>query len=138
MTIILLIFGSFHFIIASKFSHDESYLDEISEKINIDLTQIEDISIAYDCIGIYDSFAMAKIEEDKVEGFIKTLENNRNCKNEPFSELDSFDMFASFITFDYDYFLIYDISTNTYNNFSGKLIYVAYNIETNIILICCY
>lgn len=41
------------------------------------------------------------------------------------------------MTSEYDYFMVYNLTTNSYKYFEGTTIYFAYNVESNVLLIYC-
>lgn len=137
MTGLLCIFGSFTGVFSDQISHDMSYLDPISEKINLDIPTDGYISIMYDFQDSGDSLAMVKID-DRNDSFASKLDNNNNWKKDTsFIPSNEIDLYLLTMTSSYDYFMIYNLTTNSYNYLEGKTIYFAYNIERDVLLIYC-
>ena len=137
MTGLLCIFGSFTSAFSDRISHDMSYLEPISEKINLDIPTDGYISIMYDFQDSDDSLAMVKID-DQNDSFASELDNNNNWKRDTsFIPSNKIDLYLLTMTSSYDYFMIYNLTTNSYNYFEGKTIYFAYNIESDVLLIYC-
>ena len=64
--------------------------------------------------------------------------NNNNWKRDTsFIPSNKIDLYLLTMTSSYDYFMIYNLTTNSYNYFEGKTIYFAYNIESDVLLIYC-
>ena len=137
MTGLLCIFGSFTGVFSDQISHDMSYLDPISEKINLDIPTDGYISIMYDFQDSGDSLAMVKID-DQNDSFASKLDNNNNWKKDTsFIPSNEIDLYLLTMTSSYDYFMVYNLTTNSYNYFEGKTIFFAYNIESDVLLIYC-
>ena len=137
MTGLLCIFGSFTGVFSDRISHDMSYLEPISEKINLDIPTDGYISIMYDFQDSGDSLAMVKID-DQNDSFTSKLDNNNNWKKDTsFIPSNEIDLYLLTMTSSYDYFMVYNLTTNSYNYFEGKTIYLAYNIESDVLLIYC-
>ena len=137
MTGLLCVFGSFTGFFSDRVSHDMSYLDPISEKINLDIPTDGYISIMYDFQDSGDSLAMVKID-DQNDSFASKLDNNNNWKKDTsFIPSNEIDLYLLTMTSSYDYFMVYNLTTNSYNYFEGKTIYFAYNIESDVLLIYC-
>ena len=81
MTGLLCIYGSFTGAFSDQISHDMSYLEPISEKINLDIPTDGYISIMYDFQDSGDSLAMVKIN-DQNDSFASELDNNNNWKRD--------------------------------------------------------
>lgn len=134
MTIFLSIFGSFSSIFAGRISHDMNYLDPIVANINLDIPDDSYISIMYDFQDIGDSLAMVKIKYN--HNFASKLDNNWK-KDTSFIPSNEIDLFLLTFTLEYDYFMVYDLSTNRYNYFDGKTVYFAYDVEKSVLFIYC-
>lgn len=137
MIVLLSIFGSFTNNFSSQISHDNKYITEISEITNINIPKETYISIVYDCQKEGDSLAMVKFNDNTM--YNDNIENNSNWKTDAsFIPSNINNLFILSLTSNYEYFTVYNISTNTYNNFDGELIYFAYDIDTNILFVYCY
>ena len=137
MTGLLCIFGSFTGAFSDQISHDMSYLKPISEKINLDIPTDGYISIMYDFQDSGDSLAMVKID-DQNDKFVSQLDSNSNWrKDTSFIPSNKIDLYLLTMTSSYDYFMIYNLTINSYNSFEGEIIYFAYNIESDVLLIYC-
>ncbi len=53
------------------------------------------------------------------------------------SQLYRVDLYLLTMTSEYDYFMVYNLTTNSYNYFEGRTIYFAYNVERDVLLIYC-
>jgi transcriptional regulator with XRE-family HTH domain len=139
MSVVLAIYGSFSSIFSDTISHDKAYLDNISELMNFDFPNSDYISITYDYNQNCESLAMAKINENEADSFIEKLDKNGYFhKDVSFIPSNVLDIYTLSLTTDYEYFTVYNLTTNSYNDFDGKLIYVAYDIDKSILFICCY
>ena len=137
MTGLLCIFGSFTSAFADQISHDMSYLEPISEKINLEIPTDGYISITYDYLETADSLAMVKINDEN-GNFASELENNNNWKEDTFFiPSNKIDSFLLAITSEYDYFMVYNLTYDSYNYFEGRTIYFEYNIESDVLVIYC-
>jgi hypothetical protein len=138
MTALLCIFGLFTSIFSSQISHDMNYVNEISSMINFDIPTDGYVSI---CTGFQkedDSLAMIKINDEN--NFLSQIENYNNWKKDTsFIPSNKLDLYLLTLTTSYDYFMIYNLNTNDYNsNFENEFIYLAYDIETSVLLIYLY
>ncbi len=135
MTGILCIFGTFTSAFANQISHDMSYLEPISKNINLEIPTDGYISIMYDFKDTGDSFAMVKIN-DQNDSFVSKLESDNNWKKDTsFIPSNKVDLYLLTMTSEYDYFMVYNLTTNSYNYFEGRTIYFAYNVESDVLLI---
>ena len=113
MTGLLWIFGSFTGIFSDRVSHDMSYLEPISEKINLDIPTDGYISIMYDFQDSGDSLAMVKID-DQNDSFTSKLDNNNNWKKDTsFIPSNKIDLYLLTMTSSYDYFMVYNLTSNS-------------------------
>lgn len=139
MAFLLCIYGSFTGIFASQISHDTGYLNELSEKIHFDFPDSEYISIAHSFQSDNDTMVMVKVEEKAASDFVETLNNDTNWKRDTsLIPSNAIDLFTIASTMDYEYFTVYNLTTNSYNNFNGQLIYMAFDVDTNVIYIYGY
>ena len=137
MIFLLSIFGSFTNKFSSQISHDTKYLIKITEITNIDISLNAYVSIAYDFQKEGTSLAMVKLNDDSM--YDNNIENNSNWKTDvSFIPSDVNNMYILSLTSNYDYFTIYNTTSNSYNNFDGELIYFAYDVDTNVLFIYCY
>ena len=137
MIVLLSMFGSFTYKFSSFISHDVEYLTEISHATNIDIPLNAYISVSYNYTNEGDSLAMVKFEDDRM--YVDNIQNNSNWKTDISFIPSSVDnLYVLTLTSDYEYFVVYNVTSNTYNTFDGKLIYFAYDVETNVLFIYCY
>ena len=137
MVALLSLYGSFTNIFASQVSHDAKYLTKISDVTNIDIPSNAYISIAYDYLTEGDSLAMVKFDDNSM--YTDNIENNLNWKTDiSFIPSNVNNLFILSLTSDYEYFTVYNITSNSYNNFDGELIYFAYNVDTSVLFIYCF
>ena len=137
MIVVLSIFGTFTSNFSSQISHDTKYLTEISKTTNINIPKDAYISIVYDYQTEGDSLAMVKFNDNSM--YADNIENNSNWKTDvSFIPSDANNLFILSLTLNYEYFTVYNITNNTYNNFGGELIYFAYDVDTNVLFIYCY
>ena len=137
MVALLSLYGSFTNIFASQVSHDVKYLTKISDVTNIDIPSNAYISIAYDYLTEGDSLAMVKFDDNSM--YTDNIENNLNWKTDiSFIPSNVNNLFILSITSNYEYFTVYNITSNSYNNFDGELIYFAYNVDTSVLFIYCF
>lgn len=138
MSTILCIYGCFSFLYKSPVVNDYTYLQTLSEQVNIDIPDGGYLLISYDETH-YNSLAMYKINDEDANQFVEQLNNNTNFKNDvsfiPSGIIDYPTLLSISSTKDYDYFAIYNTSTNKYNDYGDSLIYMAYDIETSILYI---
>lgn len=137
MIIVLSLFGSFTNKFSSQISHDTKYLTKISETTNIDISTAAYVSIVYDFQIEDDSLAMVKFNDDSM--YVNNIEKNSNWKGDvSFIPSDVNNLFILSLTSDYEYFTVYNTTSNTYNNFDGELIYFAYDVDSKVLFIYCY
>ena len=137
MIIVLSLYGSFTNIFSSQISHDTKYLTKISETTNIDIPTAAYVSIVYDFQTEDDSLAMVKFNDDSM--YVNNIEKNSNWTSDiSFIPSDVNNLFILSLTSDYEYFTVYNTTSNTYNNFDGELIYFAYDVDSKVLFIYCY
>lgn len=138
MSVILCIYGCFCFIFKAPVVNDYTYLQTLSNQVNIDIPDGGYLLVSYDETH-YNSLAMYKINDEDANQFVEQLNNNTNFKNDvsfiPSGIMDYPTLLSVSSTKDYDYFAIYNTSTNKYNDYGDSLIYMAYDIETSILYI---
>jgi hypothetical protein len=89
-------------------------------------------------MGKGSSMAMVKIDQESSDAFVSTLKNNPNWKQDiSFVPANAIDILTLTTTANYDYFSAFNITTNSYNNFPGNIIFMAFDVETNMIYISC-
>ena len=133
---LLCIYGSFTFLSAGTVSHDWNYLSEIESIVDFDFPNEGHITV--DLMGIEEgSYGIQiKLDRDASAGFVSQLENNTNWKRDvSFMPANAVDLYTLTYITDYDYFSVYNITTESYNNFPGTLILMAYDVETRMIYI---
>ena len=136
MIFLLYQFGSFTGIFADKFSHDMSYLHDISNTVNFDFPEDGYISVEFDYMEEGSSLVMVKVNQENAVPFVAKLNNDPNWKRDiSFIPANAIDPFTLAMTLDYDYFAVYNLRTHFYNNFPGRLIFMAFDVETNIVYI---
>ena len=138
MTSLLCVFGNFTNLYSDYISHDIEYLNYISDRINIAFPKESYISIEYSDQGDFESRAMVKFYND-VEAFEYMIDRNKNWKPDTsFIPVDALDLYTITFTAEYDYYLVYNLSENNYNTFDGDLLYLAYNMEDDLLFIVWY
>ena len=134
----LCVFGSFTAIFADQFGHDMSYLSNISSVVGFAFPDDGYISIEYDYMEEGSSRAMVKISDENSAALLTKIVNHPSWKRDvSFMPANAIDVFNLAMTSDYDYFAVYNLTTNSYNTFPGKLIFMAFDVETDIIYIYC-
>lgn len=135
MSIILCIYGCFYFIFEEPIVNDYTYLQTLSNQVGIDFPSNGYLLVSYDEIQV-ESFAMYKPNDKDVDEFVYQLNNNNNFKNDiSFIPTNTLSTSVLSNTINYDYFAIYNLTTNKFSEFNGKLIYLAYDIETSVMYI---
>lgn len=121
----------------TRISKNINYLDKITEQTNISFPQVEDIRIIYNYTDDSESIAMVKFTDNKV--FENTIIGNSNWKKDTdfFPEYLN-ESYSTYITTNCEYHTVYNINTNSYNNFEGQIIYMAYDIDLGVLVIYCY
>ena len=138
MVFLLCVFGSFTALFADKFGHDMSYLNNISSVVGFDFPDDGYIVIEYDYMEEGYSQAMVKISDEDSAALLTKLAKHPNWKQDiSFMPANAMDPFTLAMTSDYDYFAVYNLTTNSYNTFPGRLIFMAFDVETDIIYIYC-
>ena len=137
MTLILTIFGSFSGIFFNNISHDVEYVKELSETTNLTLPTDAYIAIAYNFHVDGDSLAMIKFNDSTV--YTTNIDGNKNWKNDTsFIPSNAFDLYVLTLTSEYEYYLVYNKTSNKYNTFDGELIYLSYDVDEKILFVYCY
>lgn len=138
MVFLLCVFGSFTAVFADQFGHDMGYLSNISSIVDFDFPDDGYISIEYDYMEEGSSRAMVKISDEDSAALLTKLADHPSWKRDTsFMPANAIDVFNLAMTSDYDYFAVYNLTTNSYNTFPGKLIFMAFDVETDIIYIYC-
>ncbi len=137
MTVLLSVFGTFTSYFSTLISHDMQYIYKLSETTNLNIPGSSYISIAYDYQTEGDSLAMVKIDDDIM--YTSIIKDNLNWKEDTsFIPSSISNLFILSLTSNYEYYSIYNVTNSTYNTFDGNLIFMAYDIDTNILFIYCY
>lgn len=130
--------GSFTGIFASEISHDWSYLYSVEKTIGFDFPDEGYIAINFDYTEEGSSLIMVKVDAEHSESFVSQLRNDPNWKPDvSFIPANAIDPFTLITTTDYDYFSVFNTSTNAYNTFPGSLIFMAFDVETSTIFLYC-
>lgn len=140
-SILLLLYGSMHFLSKSQYSEDKTYLYELEEKIGVDFPNDFEI-VTLDWTGGKQTSLDNTLL--KFESIVRI--NGENIKyfdtNLWLEEVQSTEMLPTLFVYEtlkYDKFLVYCFDTNEYNptEFSNQYEYVAiaYNIENNNLII---
>ena len=139
MATLLFIYGMFPTLLATNISHDMKYAQEISQEINFDIPDDGHISVAVAPEDNCHLYAMIKITNEEEHDFVARLKKSSNWKTDmSFIPANAITPYELAITSKYHYFSVYNTTTNSYNNFTGKLIYMAYNVDTNILYVYWY
>ena len=126
----LVIYGSMYFINGNKVSHDYSYVQKIEEITKIDLPE------GYVSIENTEEYtlAMLKVNEDESSKFLNSIKTSYIWNsNQSFIPVNALDTYSISMTTDYDYFAVYNQTTDKYNTFNGYIVYLAYDVETGIV-----
>ncbi len=138
IVILLCAYGSFTSIFASQVSHDWDYLNGIEKTINFDFPDNGYISVNFDYMEEGSSMAMVKIDGEDSDAFISKLRNDANWEQDvSFIPANAVDPFTLATVSNYDYYSTFNTTTNSYNNFPGSIIFMAFDVETSIIFIYC-
>lgn len=137
MFFLLCLYGSFASFFPLAISHDKNYVDELTQKTNIVFPEPIEISISYDLLANCESFAMIKFDDNNpLEENIVTNDNWKIDRS--FIPIDFLDPLSVAQTTNYHYFTVYNVDKCVYNDFEGKIIYFAYNVDRNILYVYCY
>ena len=130
VAIILCLYGSFTFAFAKNISHDFNYITELSKEIPINLPDSGYISIEYNNQS-YESLALVKLDKDEAEEFSSNIKlNDYWHKDATFIPSNAIDLYSITVTSHYDCFLVYSLTEYEFDNFNGKLVYMAYDEES--------
>lgn len=137
MTVLLCIYGSFTFIFSDMVGHDFAYAQELSATVNIEIPA--DSYVAYmkslDESGDTTTM-MITIPDSAKSDFLQTIDGNNGWKKStahiPANAIDISTLGA---TLDYDYFAVYNESKHIYSDYEGKLIFMAYDVETSVLYV---
>ena len=137
MFFLLCLYGSFASFFPLAISHDKNYVDELTQKTNIVFPKPIEISISYDMLANCESFAMIKFDDNNP--LEENMSTNDNWKiDRSFIPIDFLDPLSVAQTTNYHYFTVYNVDKCVYNDFEGKTIYFAYNVDRNILYVYCY
>lgn len=138
MIFFLCVYGCFTSIFASQISHDWTYLYSVEKTVDFDFPDGGYIAVNFDYMEEGASLIMVKVEEEHTDAFVSQLTNNANWEQDvSFIPANAMNPFTLATTSDYDYFSVFNKSTNSYNNFPGRIIFMAYDVETSTIFIYC-
>ncbi len=132
---LLFLYGSFSAFLSLQISHDTNFLTEISNTTNINIPTNAYISITYDYQVEGDSLAMAKFNDNTM--YTNDIEGNPNWKKDTSFIPSNVNNLYILLTFDYEYYLVFNVTTNTYNTFEGELVFLAYDLDTNVLFVYC-
>ena len=135
---LLCIIGFMPNIIGLKIEHDTYYVTKLEEKINIDLPDDSYVSSLSNYPTDNIDVAMIKIPYENSLEFFKYIISDSGWKDNNELVEDVLNPFILVNTIDYDYFLVYNQTLDIYNNCDGKIIYLAYDVETRIIYVATY
>lgn len=139
MTFLLCIYGSFTSLFSDRISHDYSYIANISEKTKIDIPNAKYVSIAYDYQPNCALIAMVKFTESENSEFINEITQNTNWKSDTsYIPSNAVDLYTLTATSNYEYFIVYNTTSEKYNDFYGNIIYMAYDVDNFILYIAEY
>lgn len=136
MTVFLCIFGSLTFTSTNFINHDLKYIIELSDEVDLNIPSDSYISITYAYKINCESLAMIKISSSAYNDFINELEGNSDWKKDT-SFIPSYllDEHVVVITENYDYYFIFNRDKRTYNDLDGKLIFMAFDVETRVLFL---
>ncbi len=138
MTLLLTAYGCFSFSFGGKISHDYSYVTDLSNTIGVELPDEGYVSTEYNFMGS-SNFSMVKYSEDEERTLVSEVNRNYNWQlNKSFIPTNAIDLYVANRTSGYDYFIVYNFTNNMYNDFNGRIAYLAYDLETNILCIVEY
>ena len=134
--IVLCIYGSFIFLIDIEVKHDLSYINKVENTLLIDIPESNKISTAYMNDSYEKSITMIKLDESKTNQFLNEIKTSDIWKDK-LIYIPSMSYYIS-LTSNYDYFLLYNINSKTFNETeinNSEYIYMAYNVQENILFI---
>lgn len=134
--IVLCIYGSFIFLIDLEVEHDLSYINKVENTLLIDIPESNKISTAYMNDSYEKSITMIKLDESKINQFLNEIKTSDIWKDK-LTYIPSMSYYIS-LTSNYDYFLLYNINSKTFNETqinNSEYIYMAYNVQENILFI---
>ena len=134
--IVLCIYGSFIFLIDLEVEHDLSYINKVENTLLIDIPESNKISTAYMNDSYEKSITMIKLDESKTNQFLNEIKTSDIWKDK-LTYIPSMSYYIS-LTSNYDYFLLYNINSKTFNETqinNSEYIYMAYNVQENILFI---
>ncbi|MBO5867144.1 MAG: hypothetical protein J6Q55_03750, partial [Clostridia bacterium] len=118
--------------------HDTDYVNSLQQRVNFDLPTATYVSYTNEFSDSYESFAMIKLDEQEAALFVDKIETDTNWSTSQNAYANVVDAYTNTITSHYNYFTIYNETTQSFNNFDGKLIYFAYDTTHCVLLVCCY
>ena len=135
VTFILSIFGSFPQLMTQTITSDYSYVTDLSDETGIYLPEEGSVVVYYDYPADGEVYASIKMSDDAEKVFMQTIMTNSYWKNSTnFIPSNLMPDLAFVETKDYDYFIVYNKRTKSYNKFSaGTTVLLAYDEETNTI-----
>ena len=132
----LCIYGSFIFLIDLEVEHDLNYINKVENTLLIDISESNKISTAYMNDSYEKSITMIKLDESKTNQFLNEIKTSDIWKDK-LTYIPSMSYYIS-LTSNYDYFLLYNINSKTFNETqinNSEYIYMAYNVQENILFI---
>ena len=143
MTVLLCAFGSFTFIFASGFTHTDEPIQRAEQLLDIEIPQHEhitttDASRIFES-GIYSSFSDVFFEENKMIDFEMNLLSDDKWLDSIPNDIIGITTNVHY-TANYDYFLIYNVTTNELNSVPEKdgeyeFLSIFYSVSQNRMLI---
>ena len=135
MTAILVLYGSFCIIFRPFFSFDENYLNDVAVETNINFPS-EFLLVTESLTGSKETYVKFENENEVVEFENKLTNSNiwSDISNLP----SNLDLTILFTIQSYDYYYIHTIDSqeaNSFNERNIKQIILAYDIETDILII---
>ncbi|MCH5156021.1 MAG: helix-turn-helix domain-containing protein [Clostridiales bacterium] len=139
MCVLLLLFGSFTFIFKEYNLHDFGYVRELEQTISIDFPDSGYISQTKNFDSATNSFAMIKFDDAKATYNIVAADG-RFSTDADFIPSNFINLFFANITSDYDFFMLYDVTSNKTNVIPNnspphRFIFIAYHVDDNILFV---
>ena len=136
MSVVLAAYGSFSLVLFNRTSHDHNYLVEISADTGIVFPEETYIAIEYSPMNDVESIAMVKFGEKESQDISAYMDSDENwITDSSYFSSESINSLNSLYTSGYDYFTVYNLTENTFNELEGKLIYMAYKVDKGILYI---
>lgn len=146
---LLIVFGSMYFVGTKNYTRDISYLKKIENTVDFTFLSRTDILTfrwtieppLYDNDNYYKYISIVRFrDEEEISDFINRMSTGTKWKDNLSSSIKNFIPINFYLeTKDYDYFMIYCIEKEEYNEVYSEsnlnYIYMAYNINDKVLII---